>query len=174
MNKAEKSLEVEQLKEKFSKAKILLLTDYKGLKVEEVNRLRLELRTTAKARMKVVKNRLAKIAVKGTNLEFLTDYFSGTTAVTTTEADPTQTAKILVKFAKDHEQVKFKAAGMDGKPLELSQVQALATLPGREELLAKLLGSLQAPARNWVTVLAQIPRRLVQVLAAVRDKKNCA
>ena len=172
MNRTEKHTEVERLKEKFSKAKILLLTDYKGLKVEEVNKLRLELRTKAQARMKVVKNRLAKIAVCGTNLEFLADHFVGTTAVTMTSADPTQAAKILVKFAKDHEKVKFKVAGMDGRVLTEKQVQALAMLPSREELLAKLLGSLQAPARNWVMVLAQIPRQLVNVLAAVRDKKQ--
>ncbi|MBI2338819.1 MAG: 50S ribosomal protein L10 [Deltaproteobacteria bacterium] len=172
MNKAEKQAEVGKLKEQFLKARILLLTDYKGLKVSESSRLRLELHSKGASRMKVVKNRLAKIAVKGTVLEFLTDFFRGTTAVTTTEGDPAQTAKILVKFAKDNEKVKFKAAGMDGKPLTEQQIKALATLPSREELLARLAGSMQAPARNWVTVLAQIPRRVVNVLAAIRDKKQ--
>ncbi|MDO8519291.1 MAG: 50S ribosomal protein L10 [Deltaproteobacteria bacterium] len=171
MNKTEKQAEVAALKERFSKAGLAILADYKGLKVSEFNSLRRKLEAK-NSRIKVIKNRLAKIALAGTAMEGLVPYFKGTTAVTTTESDPVGPAKVLVDFLKDHEAVKIKAAVMNGKALTQADIKALAALPSREELIAKLMGSMMAPARNWVSVLAQIPRRLVTVLAAVRDQKG--
>ena len=157
MNKAEKKIEVEKMREHLSKAQVAILTDYKGLKVSQ---------------MHVLKNRWAKLAVKDTPIEILVSHFTGTTALTISDQDPVSPAKILVNFEKDNALLKFKAAALNGKTLSKEQVVALAKLPSREELLAKLLGSMMAPARNLVTVLVQIPRQLVNVLAAVRDKKE--
>lgn len=173
MNREQKSIEIEKLKEKFSKTPLAVLTDYKGLKVNDFNELRRKL-FEKQSRISVVKNRLAKVALKGTSLEFLSQHFTGTTTLLVVEKDPVGPAKVILDFAKNHEQVTIKAAAMDGKALNTSQLTALASLPSREELIAKLLGSMQAPARNLVSVMAQIPRQLVNVLAAVRDQKEKA
>ena len=171
MNKAEKKIEVEKMREHLSKAQVAILTDYKGLKVSQMTELRKKLRAQG-SEMHVLKNRLAKLAVKDTPIEILVSHFTGTTALTSSDQDPVSPAKILVNFEKDNALLKFKAAALNGKTLSKEQVVALAKLPSREELLAKLLGSMMAPARNLVTVLVQIPRQLVNVLAAVRDKKE--
>lgn len=171
MNKEEKKIEVEKMRENFTKAQIAILTDYKGLKVSQMTELRKKLRSEG-SEMHVLKNRLAKLAVKDTPIEILISHFTGTTALTISNKDPVAPAKILVAFEKDNELLKFKAAALNGKALSREQVIALAKLPSREELIAKLLGSMMAPARNFVTVLAQIPRQVVNVLAAIRDKKE--
>lgn len=171
MNRTEKSAEIEVLKNKFAKAPLMILADYKGLKVEQFNRLRRKLEEKDSS-VKVVKNRLAKIAIQGTEWAQLSDHFKGTTSVTTAGSDPVGPAKVFTEFAKDNEVVKFKAGFMAGKVLSIREIEALAKLPSREELIAKMLGSMMAPARNLVNVLAQIPRQVVNVLAAVRDKKE--
>lgn len=170
MNREQKSAEIEILKAKFAKAQIAILSDYKGLKVNDFNSLRGKLRKHS-AEIMVVKNRLAKIALKGTH-DDLVGHFKGTTAVTFAQGDPTGVAKVLVEFAKEFLQVRFKSAYMSGKKLSSQDIEALASLPSREELVLKLIGSMQAPAQNLVRVLAQIPRQVVQVLAAIRDKKE--
>lgn len=171
MNRQEKTQEIELLKEKFTKAQIAILTDYKGLSVESFNELRGKLRESG-SEIKVIKNRLAKIAVKDTNFEFLSEHLKGTTALTVSETDPVAPAKVIVDFAKDSDFVSLKAAGMSAKEITKSELEALAKLPSREELIGSLLGSMMAPARNLVSVMAQIPRQLVNVLAAVRDQKE--
>lgn len=171
MNRQEKSAEIEALREKFAKAQLIILTNYKGLKVEDFNQLRRKLREK-NSHIKVVKNRLAKIALKGTPCEGLISQFVGTTAITTSEVDPVGPAKVYTEFVKEHEAFEFKAAALKGQSLSHADIQALAKLPNREELIAKLLGSMMAPARNLVTVLSQIPRQVVNVLAAVRDQKE--
>lgn len=171
MNRTAKEQEVERIKQTLTKAQLAILTDYKGLAANDFNALRKKLREK-ESKINVVKNRLAKIAVKGTEQEALTDHFEGTTAVTTSEGDPTGPAKVITKFAKEHEQVRIKAATMNGRLISVADIQALASLPGREELIAKLMGSMMAPIKNWVFVLAQIPRNLVGVLAAIRDQKE--
>lgn len=154
------------------KAELAVLTDYKGLTVEQFNGLRDRLREKD-ARIKVIKNRLAKIAVKDTPYEqAISELLSGTTAIATTEGDPSGPAKVLVDFEKEVEVFKFKGAAMAGQAISQNEIEALASMPSREELIAKLMGSMMAPARNWVSVLAQIPRQLVNVLAAVRDQKE--
>jgi large subunit ribosomal protein L10 len=171
MNRTEKQPEIEELKGRFAKAQIAIVTDYKGLTVEAFNMLRRKLKEK-NSDIKVIKNRLAKIAIKGTSQESLSEHLVGTTAVATSNTDPVAPAKVLVDFAKDNDIIKFKIANLNGHLLNFKQVEALAKLPSREELIAKLLGSMQAPARAWVTVLSQIPRQVVNVLAAIRDKKE--
>lgn len=171
MNREEKTQAIAELKKQFQKATFTLLTDFKGLKVNEINQLRQELRENS-ARMQVVKNTLAKIAISDTELKPLAEYFKDTVAIVTCEEDPVSPAKVLVKFAKDREKPEIKVGFMYGELMETSQVVALSKLPSREELLAKLLGSMQAPAQNLVNVLAAVPRQLVTVLAAIRDQKT--
>jgi Ribosomal protein L10 len=171
MNRTEKTQAVEELKKSFQKSAMTLLADYHGLKVSELTKLRQELRKSA-AELKVLKNTLASLALKDTEMAGLAPHFVGTNAVILTEGDPVTPAKILVKFAKDFEKAKIKAGFLSGKLLNAAEIEALSKLPSREEMLAKLMGSMLAPAQNWVNVLSALPRQLATVLAAIRDKKT--
>lgn len=173
MNRAQKTQEIESLKNRFANSQLTILAGYKGLTVAQMTELRNKLRASQSA-FKVVKNRLAKIAVEGSNHADLKDHFKDTVAVATSEADPTAPAKILVEFAKQNEKLEIKAALLDGKILTNAEVKALADMPSKEELIAKLMGSMQAPAQNLVGVLSQIPRQVVQVLSAVKAQKEDA
>ena len=171
MNRAEKAAEIESLKAKFSRAQLAILADYKGLSVAAMTDLRRKLRTHQTS-LKVVKNRLAKIAVKGTDADYLVSHFVGTTIVALSEGDPAAAAKVLSDFQKDNEKFKLKVGLLTGKALDLNALKALASMPSREQLIAKLMGSMNAPASNLVSVLSQIPRQLVTVLSAIRDQKQ--
>lgn len=173
MNRAEKTAEIENLKSQLANSQLTILTDYKGLSVASVTDLRRKLRAKSSV-FKVVKNRLARIAVKDTTHAVVADHFKGTTAVATSISDLTGPAKVITDFLKDNEILKFKTAVLNGKVLDFNQIKALASLPSKEELVAKMLGSLNAPATNLVSVLSQIPRQLVTVLSAIRDQKEQA
>ena len=170
LNKSSKEQIVAELSEKLASAKAAFLADYRGLNVEQVDKLRGELRG-AGVEYRVVKNTLLKLAAKGTSCECLSDHLAGPTAIAIAGADPVAPAKILSEFAKTNKTFALKVGSLNGNLLELAQIEALAELPSREVLLAKVLGSLNAPATNFVGVLAAIPRSLVQVLAAIQDKK---
>ncbi len=171
MNRQEKTQAVGEIKEKFQKANITVLADFSGLKVSEMTRLRKELRETS-AELKVVKNTLARLVIKDTPMSVLEPFFQGPVAVITSETDAVGPAKVLVKFAKELEKPKIKVGFMSGNLMKEAEVITLSKLPSREELLANLLGSMLAPAQNLVNVFAAIPRKLVTVLAAVRDQKK--
>ncbi len=171
MNRTEKSNEVSKLKQRFEKAKTMILADYRGLTVAEVTELRQKLHAQQSS-MKVVKNRLAKLAFKDLNVEGMDSYLKGPTAIASSDTDAVIPAKILVDFAKTHEKLQLRAAYMDGAVLDVKNIMALAMLPSREVLLSKMLGSLQSPATNLVNVLSAVPRGLVTALAAIRDTKN--
>ncbi len=171
MKRTEKEVEVKNLSEKFKGADLMVLADFCGLTVAEVSNLRSSLREL-KAEVKVVKNSLAQIAVKDSELQFLSNYFAGNVAVVTVNGDPVNPAKALVKFAKDLEKFKLKVGVLSGKELSPSALEALSKLPSREQMLSSLLGSMKAPAQNLVGVLVALPRKLVTVLAAIRDKKQ--
>lgn len=173
MNRTQKAAEIENLKTRFSKSQLTILAEYKGLSVASMTELRRKLKSKDQnAAFKVVKNRLAKIAVKGTPAELLQNYFVGTIGIATSETEPTWPAKVLINFAKDNEKLKIKTGFLDGKAIDFSAIKMLASLPSKEELIAKMLGSLNAPATNLVSVLVQIPRQLLTVLSAIKDQKG--
>ncbi len=161
---------VSELAAKLAKAKASFLADYRGLTVEQVNKLRGELRQ-AGVEYQVVKNTLLTLASKETPFECLSGFLEGPTAIAIAGEDPVAPAKILAEFAKSNAKFELKGGALDGKALTVAEINALAELPSREVLLAKMLGSLNAPASNFVGVLAAVPRSLVQVLAAIQDKK---
>lgn len=171
MKLAEKQEEVKVLSETFKKAELTILADYRGMNVGQVTNLRRALREV-KATMKVVKNTLAQRAVEGTEMDSLKDHFKGTIAIIHTEGDPVGPAKALTKFGKDVEALKLKVGFLSGKVINEKEIESLSKLPSREEMIAKLMGSMQAPAQNLVNVLSALPRNLAYALAAVRDKKQ--
>lgn len=171
MNRTEKQQAVKSFSEKMQKAKACVFADYRGLTVSQMTVLRRKLHA-AKSSINVVKNRLAKHALKDLSIQGLDEYLKGPTAVAYSEIDQIMPAKVLVEFAKDNEKLKLKAGFMDGKVLSIAMLKELASLPSREILLARFLGTLNAPATNFVGVLAAIPRQLVTVLNALKEKKG--
>jgi len=170
LNRTGKEQIVAELAQKLSASKAAFLADYRGLTVEQINKLRGELRG-AEVEYRVVKNTLLRMASKGTLAECLDGLLEGPTAIAIAGADPVAPAKILAEFAKTSGKLELKGGALDGKLLSIADIKALAELPSREVLLGKMLGSLNAPVSNFVGVLAAVPRSLVQVLAAIQDQK---
>jgi large subunit ribosomal protein L10 len=170
MKKEGKVQMVADIAAKLADCKAAFLADYRGLSVEQVEQLRAELRA-AGVEYRVIKNTLLRLAAKGTEIECLSGQLVGPTAVALVRNDPVAPAKVLVEFAKKCQAFELKAGALGGKVLSVPDIQALAELPSREVLLAKMLGSMNAPVTNFVGVLAAVPRSLVQVLAAIQDQK---
>lgn len=174
MNKAEKAAQVAELKEDFTKAKAAFFADYKGLTVEQVNKLRKTLRPLD-VKVKVVKNNLARLAVKEAKLgetpSQLLDTVAGPTMVAFAYKDPAAVAKAIQKFVEDNEAFNLKESLLSVQRLSIKQIEELSKLPSKEVLVVKMLGSLNAPITNFVGVLAAVPRSLVQVLSAIEQKK---
>jgi large subunit ribosomal protein L10 len=166
----QKQAVVAEVSEKLSGAQAAMLAEYRGLSVEQMTKLRRKAHE-GKVYLRVVKNTLARRAVAGTSFECLKDQMVGPLAFAIS-TDPVAVAKILSEFAKDNELLKIKAAAMSGKLMSVADVQALAKLPAREQLLAMLLGTLQAPVQKFVQTLNEVPAKFVRTLAAVRDAKS--
>ena len=171
MNRDEKASTVSELNETFSKAKFAVVTDYRGLKVTELEKLRRELKKND-GQFQVAKNTLLRLAVKGTAHEVLGEYFTGTTAVAVCFADPVASAKALAAFSKEFEALRIRSAALEGKILSADDVVALSKLPGKQELRAKLLGTMAAVPTGLVRVLNGVPSKLVYVLQAIKEQKE--
>lgn len=164
---------VEDLKEKFATTKVVIVTDYKGLNVAQMTELRRKL-SDADVEYKVVKNTLLTRASKDTDAELLNDVFKGPSGIALSFDDPVAPAKVLTQFAKDNQKLEIKAGVMNGKLMDLDAITALSKLPSREELLAQVLSAMNAVPTGFVRALADVPRRMVNVLNAIRDQKEAA
>lgn len=170
MNRAEKAAQVEELRKGLAKSGNAILFAFAGLKVPEVTELRRQVRAT-RSSYKVVKNTLAVRATKGTPLEALSAHFVGATAVAFNEDNPVGLARVLTAFAKTNPNLVFKAALVEGLPVEAGQIKAIADLPSREELVGRLLFLMQSPLRRLVTVLNGPVRNLAGVVKQIAEQK---
>ena len=171
VTRADKVVEFQQLEAAFRGSDSAILVDFKGMNVPQVTELRRQLRS-AKASYQVVKNTIAKRALKGTPFEALEKFFEGTTAVAYTSTDPVALAKTLTTFGKTAPTLTIKAGLVQGRAVKPAEVAALAALPSKPELYAQLLGVLQAPMVQIVTVLSATSRSLMNVLAAAEKKRS--
>jgi large subunit ribosomal protein L10 len=163
----------EELHEKFSKAKVVIVTDYKGLDVAAVTKLRRDLRDV-NVEYRVVKNSLLARASKETGVEPIIDQFKGPNAVALSYDDPVAPAKVLTEFVKTNEKLEIKAGVMDGKVLDIEAINALSALPSREALLAQTLSVMSMVPTSFVRTLSAIPGQLLNVLQAIKEKKEAA
>lgn len=164
---------VEDLKEKFATTKVVIVTDYQGLNVAQMTELRRKL-SEAGVDYKVVKNTLLTRASQGTDAELLADVFKGPSGIAMSFDDPVAPAKVLTEFAKENKKLGIKAGVMDGKIMDGDAITALSKLPSREELLAQVLATMNAVPTGLVRALADVPRRMMNVLNAIKDQKEAA
>jgi len=168
--KAFKKDKIETFKEKFEKAKVAILTNYSGLSVEEITKLRRRLQKE-NGDYTVTKNTLAKLAVKGTEFEVLAEAFKGSIAIAFGFEDQVSPAKIMSTFIKESKKGEIIGAALDGKLFTADEAKALANLPSREELYAKMLGCINSPASGIANSTNAVLTSLVRAVAAVRDQK---
>lgn len=171
MNRDEKVAVVEELSGRLASAKLAVVSDYRGLTVPVISQLRRELKKN-NAELRVAKNTLLRLAIKGTPFEPMGPYLEGTTAVTFADADPVMPAKILVDFIKNNPKLEIKTAVLDGRLLTADQLKALSLLPGKDQLRAQLLAVMLAVPTSFVRVLSAVPQKVLYALQAIKDQKG--
>ena len=172
LNIDEKKEVVAEVSARLKKAQAVVLAEYRGLAVEDITVLRSRARASG-VYLRVLKNTLARRAVQGTPFEKLAEQMVGPLAYGISD-DPVAAAKVLHAYAKANDKLVIKGGAMPGHVMSAREVGQLATLPSREELLAKLLGTMQAPIARFVQTLNEVPGKFVRTLAAVRDAKEKA
>ena len=172
LNREEKAAVVAEVSAEVAKAQAIVVAEYRGLEVGAITGLRKQARESG-VYLRVLKNTLARRAVAGTPFEKLSDQMVGP-LIYGLSSDPVAAAKVLNAFAKDNDKLVLKAGAMPNAVLDVNGVKALATMPSRDELLAKLLGTMQAPIATFVRTLNEVPGRFVRTMAAVRDQKEQA
>jgi len=171
VSKAKKIEQVEELSGELKSVSSVIVATYSKLTVEKDYELRKTLRTTG-AKYRVVKNTLAERASKGTKVEEALQNLSGVTSIAYTEGDPVALAKALAKYAKDNPEFSFKAGVVEGRVVSIKEIEALATMPSKEEIYSKLLYLLNAPAQRLVTAMNAVGRNLAVVVdQGVQQKK---
>jgi large subunit ribosomal protein L10 len=172
LNLEEKKAVVADVSAQVAKAQAIVVAEYRGLGVGSMTQLRAKARTSG-VYLRVLKNSLARRAVKDTPFEKLADQMIGP-LVYGISSDPVAAAKVLHEFAKANDKFVIKAGAMPNAVISATEVAALANMPSREQLLSMLLGTMQAPVAKFVQTLNEVPSRFVRTLAAVRDQKEKA
>ncbi len=172
LNRQEKAVVIEEVSAEVAKAQSIVIAEYRGLDVASVTVLRKTARESG-VYLRVLKNSLARRAVAGTAFEPLAEQLTGP-LIYGISADPVAAAKVIAGFAKSNEKLVIKAGALPNSLLTQDGVKALATMPSREELLSKLLGTMQAPIAQFVRTLNEVPTKFARGLAAVRDQKAAA
>jgi len=172
LNREAKAAVVTEVSAEVAKAKAIIVAEYRGLEVGAITALRKQARNQG-VYLRVLKNTLARRAVAGTPFEGLSDKLVGP-LIYGMSSDPVSAAKVLNTFAKDNDKLVLKAGALPNSVFDENGVKALASMPSREELLAKLLGTMQAPIAQFVRTLNEVPGRFVRTLAALRDQKEQA
>lgn len=174
LTKEKKAADVAELKTALDKAKVALVSDYRGLTVKEITQLRRQLQDVD-ADYTVAKNTLIKVALTDNPIsEALSPFLSGPTALAIGYGDPVAPAKILSDFMRTSKKTSIRGGVVEGKSVDANQVKAIADLPSREVLIAKALGSMKAPITGIVMVLSGVPRSLVYTLDAIRQQKEAS
>ena len=166
----QKQAMVSEVATKLQGAQSLIVAEYRGLNVERITQLRAKARTSG-VWLRVLKNTLARRAVQGTPFEKLSEQMIGPLMYGISQ-DPVAGAKVLSEFAKENESFVIKAGAMPNAMMSAQDIKALAQLPSREELIATLLGTMQAPVTKLVRTMNEVPSRFVRTLAALRDAKS--
>lgn len=170
-NRKQKQKDLDALAEQFKNANAVMLVSFKKMTVAKDQELRRQLRE-AGVSYSVVKNTLARKASVGTPLEPMADQFKGVTAVALSTSDPVGLSKAIAKFGKANPDIfSFKVGLVEGKVVELREVESIASLPSREELLSKVLFLLNSQAQRLVNVISAVPRNLAMVIKQVSDGK---
>ncbi len=169
LNLEEKKTAVAEISAKLVGAQAVVVAEYRGLEVEGMTELRRKARASG-VYLRVLKNTLARRAVKDTPFEQLADHLVGP-LIYGISTDPVASAKVLNDFAKDNEKIVLKAGAMPGSLLSATEVKSLATMPSRDELLAVLMRTMQAPVAQFVRTLNEVPARFARTLAAVHDAR---
>src|ERR1700758_2204591 len=163
VSRAKKTEQVDELSGELKKVSSVIVATYSKLTVSQDYELRKALRSSG-AKYRVVKNTLAERASKGTKVEEVLKNLSGVTSIAYTEGDPVALAKALAKYAKDNPEFTFKAGLVEGRVISIKEIQALATMPSKEEIYSKLLFLLNAPAQRLVTVMNAVGKNLAVVI----------
>jgi len=171
LTKAEKQEQFEQLREVLSGVNTLFLLQNRGLNVNQVNELRSKVRA-ADASYKVFKNSVVKLAIEGTGMEGITPHLTGPNAVAFTTGDGVNLGKAIRDFVKDHPQLTFRQAYLEGQVLDAEQAEQIADLPTRDELISKLLYILQSPIRRLAVALNSPIQKLASALHQVAEQRE--
>ena len=171
MKRDEKEQLVQILHDELEKSQAVFVTDYMGLTVERITKLRREIKGVGGS-YKVVKNTLLRRATQGTPAKGIEQFLVGPTAIAIAKTDAVAVAKALVNFAKDNEKFEIQAGMLGNRTITAADIQELSKMPPREVLLARMLSSMNAPVSNFVGVLSAIISQLVYVLKAIENKKS--
>ncbi|MBU1182344.1 MAG: 50S ribosomal protein L10 [Pseudomonadota bacterium] len=173
MKLEEKKRIAQDLHEKFSRSKVVIVTEYKGLDVAAISDLRKKLRESG-IEYRVAKNTLLERASEGTEVALIKDSFKGPSAIALSYNDPVAPAKVLIKYAESNKKLVIKAGVLSGKVLDLNAIKTLSTMPPREVVLAQLLSAMNGVPTAFVRVLSEIPKSFLYVLQAIKNQKEAA
>lgn len=171
MKRDEKERIVAEIKQELETSDSVIVTDYKGLDVETITNLRSNIKKVG-GRYRVIKNTLLRRAIKDTDAASIDPLLVGPTAIATMKGDVVSLAKALVEFSEDNENLKLKGGILAGRPISPDDIKNIASLPGREVLIGRMMGTLNAPMAGLVGVLIALIQRFVFVLRAIEQKKQ--